>query len=233
MAKIDWNPKNTKIINLGLGLSDWEDPDDPIGHRDTVLHKFFKKSGVPDKNNLHLRDEKGDYDQLMEILPDFIADSNEDSFLIFYYAGHGGLVEDSELDYDLEFCHPSENSFTFADLIDIIENNFEGWNVLFMIDCCYSGNIARFASESDSDYNYAGLTSSMSSETSTGAWTFTDCVLAALNGKAKIDADKDGDISLKELAAYIKSQMKEVDNQKSDFGFSENFDPEMRLAILK
>lgn len=232
MANRDWTPENTKVIILGLGLEDWDDPSDPIGHRDAVLHKFFKKSGIPDKNNVHFRNEEGDRDTMLEFLPDFLADSTEDSLLIFYYAGHGEEPEESDYDYDLSFCHPSENSLTMGDVVDAIEENFEGWSVLFIVDCCQSGNVARFAATADSDYYYAGLTSALATESSTGAWTFTDCLLEALTGKAHIDQDEDGSISLEELAKYAKEQMKEVENQRSDFGYSEGFDIEMRLAVV-
>jgi len=235
MEKRDWKPKNTKVIVLGLGLEDWDNPDDAIGHRDEVLHKFFKKCGVPAKNNIHIRNEKGDYDSMVAFLPDFLAESDEETLFIFYYAGHGDVVADSEQEYDLQFCHPSEDaeSLTLTDLIEAIEENFEGTNVLLMADCCCSGNIARFAATTESEYAYAGLTSSLASKSSTGNWTFTDCILEALQGINHIDADENGTISLQELADYVKVQMKEVENQKADFGFGEYFDCHMRLGTSK
>jgi len=231
----DWTPQNVRVVVLGLGLSDWDDPSDPIGHRDAVLYKFFRQCGVGPDHILHIRDEGGDRDSLMDTLPDFLADSDEDTLFIFYYAGHGEYPEDSEwdYDYDLSFCHPSENSFTLADLVGIIEENFNGYNVLMIADCCQSGNIARFAAEADSEYYYAGLTSALADNSSTGSWTFTDCLLEALTGNAEIDLNEDGTISLKELAKYAKSQMKDIENQKSDFGFTDGFEAEMSLAIAQ
>jgi len=233
MAKTDWNPKNTKVLILGLGLSDWADPDDPIGDRDFVLHQFFNKVGVPSESNIHFRDEEGDYDSLMEFLPDFLADSDEETLFIFYYAGHGGQLDESDYEYDVMFCHPEKDSLTLGYLIDTIESNFNGYNVLLLADCCYSGNIARFAATTESEYYYAGLSSALSTITSTGAWTFSDCFLSALHGEGQVDRDGNGYITLQELADYVKEQMKEVDDQKSDFGFSEGFDVEMRLAVAK
>ena len=230
--KKDWNPKNTKVLILGLGLSEWDDPEDEIGHRDLVLHEFFKECGVPNKNNIHIRDDAGDSESLIDFLPDFLADSDEDTLFIFYYSGHGDLIEESELDYDLCFCHPTEESFTLSDLVDAIEENFEGYDILLMADCCYSGNISRFAETVESEYNYAALASSLCTKSSTGEWTFTDCILEALKGEAQIDFDENGTISLQELADYVKEQMKEIEEQKSDFGYSEEFDVEMRLAIV-
>ena len=209
--KKDWNPKNTKVLVLGLGLSEWDDPEDEIGHRDLVLHEFFKECGVPNKNNIHIRDDAGDSESLIDFLPDFLADSDEDTLFIFYYSGHGDLIED---------------------LVDAIEENFEGYDILLMADCCYSGNISRFAETVESEYNYAALASSLCTKSSTGEWTFTDCILEALKGEAQIDFDENGTISLQELADYVKEQMKEIEEQKSDFGYSEEFDVEMRLAIV-
>lgn len=235
MTQRNWNPQNTKVFVLGLGLEHWDDPSDPIGHRDTILHQFFKNNGIPDNQNVHFRNKGGDRESILEFLPTFLQDSTEDTFFIFYYAGHGGEVEDSENEYDLYFCHPSEylQSFTLKDLVEIIEGNFNGYNVLMIADCCYSGNLARFAKTAQTEYYYAALASALADEESTGAWTFTDCLLEALNGNAELDRDKDGTISLAELAKYIRKQMQEVDNQKSDFGHGENFDPAMRLATIQ
>ncbi len=233
MPKKDWNPRNTKVLILGLGLSDWDDPEDTIGHRDTVLHDFFKKAGVPDAQNIHFRDEEGDRDSLLAFLPDFLADSDEDTLFIFHYSGHGDLVEDTELAYDVCFCHPEADSLTLQDLYEAIEDNYNGYHVLLMADCCYSGNIARFAATIDSEYYYAGLTSALSDKTSTGAWTFTDCIIEAFRGNATLDTDENSTISLRELAQYAKQQMREQESQKSDFGHSDSFDIELSLAVVR
>jgi uncharacterized caspase-like protein len=234
MAKKDWNPESTKVLVLGLGLEDWEDPEDSIGHRDIILHNFFKKQGVPDANNVHFGNENGDRDSLLEFLPDFLSDSDENTFFIFYYAGHGDLVEDD--DSDMYFCHPDEencDSLTFSELIEVIEEYFNGNNVLFLADCCFSGVIADYVREEDTDYNYAALTSALSDKTSTGAWTFTDCVLEGLRGKALLDKDENNLISLEEIAKYVKYKMAKEENQKADFGYTEEFDTEMALAVAK
>jgi Caspase domain len=233
MAKKDWNPNNTKVLILGLGLSDWDDPEDPVGHRDAVLHTFFKKAGIPDAQNVHFRDDEGDRDSLLAFLPDFLADSDEDTLFIFHYSGHGDVVADTSLEYDLYFCHPESDSLTLQDLYESIEDNFNGYHVLLMADCCHSGNIARFAATIDSEYYYAGLASALAENTSTGAWTFTDCILEAFRGNAMLDTDENNTISLRELAQYAKQEMREQESQKSDFGHSCDFDIGLRLAIVK
>ncbi len=212
-------PQNLKIFSLGLGLEEWENPNDPIGHRDAVLHSFFKNQGVPDSQNLLIRNEKGSNAEIHQFLPAFLADSDENSFFIFYYAGHGGYLKRG----DLKFCHPTEESFTFWELTQIIEENFKGQYVFFLADCCNSGNMVRYCERYEGKYCLASLTSSTYNNTSTNAWTFTDSLLDMFFGKKIFPNQKENLVNLKQLTKHAKEEMLEKHNQKIDFGHSNNF----------
>lgn len=230
MAKKDWSPANTLVLILGLGLNDWADEDDPSWRRHATLARFFKKAGVPADQVLLWEDDDGDTEKLRENLPTFLQNSDENTMFIFYYAGHGSKEEDD----DFYFCHPTaEEWVSRAELFQIIEDNFNGYQVLLMADCCYSGALAREVESRETEYYYAALTSATDDITSTGNWTFTDCILSALRGDASIDADNDGTISFQELADHIVKQMRDVEKQPADFQVNDGFDASFRLAVVK
>lgn len=230
-----WKPKNTRVFILALGLAEWENPQDPIGHRDAVLYDFFRLAGVPKKHILHLRDAGGDSESIYKVLPDFLADSDEKTDFFFYYAGHGLSAQNDYYPHDLCFVHPDPEvySFTLSDLVNVIEENFNGYRALLFADCCHSGRIARFAAESASEYHYAGLASTSADELSTENWTFTDCLLEGLRGMAHTDIDADGAVSWLDLAKYVQTQMLLLENQSVDFGFGVGFDAQTSLALVK
>ena len=74
------------------------------------------------------------------------------------------------------------------------------------------------------------MTSSLSSEESTGNWTFTECLLDALRGAGVADVDRDGVVRLRDLAGYAESRMAFEEEQLSSNGFAAGFDPGLVLA---
>jgi len=95
----------------------------------------------------------------------------------------------------------------------LFERAFKGKRAILTADCCYSGGLALEALFRAGRISYAAVTSSQSGAESTGAWTFTDCLISALDGELGIDADGDGSISLEELAGYIERAMTRIDGQ--------------------
>jgi hypothetical protein len=230
MAKRDWSPANTLVLVLGLGLGDWADDANPDWRRHATLAEFFTRAGVPGDQLLFWEDEAGHPDRFREALPTFLQNSDEETMFIFYYAGHGSHDEGD----DFYFCHPdTEDWVSRAELFTIVEENFNGWQVLLMADCCYSGSLAREIEGRETEYGYAALTSSTSDIESTGNWTFTDCVLAALRGESAIDADSNGAISFQELADHVVARMRDVEEQPADYQVNDGFDPSFRLALVK
>lgn len=225
-------PENLKVLILGLGLEEWKNPDDKVGNRDVILHEYFKKIGVKNKNNILIGNEKGTRKNLNTFVHDFLCESNEDSIFIFYYAGHG-VKEGKE---NLHFCHldSKKKSYTFEDFIETIASAFEGKNVIFMADCCHSGVLSRFCKNQDNEFDFgmAGLASAQHNRKSTETWAFTDAMLEVLQGKTNWHDTKDNSISFEKLTKYVRQQMREKEHQKIDVGFSKNFDKKIKFPIL-
>ncbi len=233
MARTDWNPDNTHVLILGLGLSDWAEPDNPGWRRHRTLAQMFERVGVP-AEQIHLwEDDKGTAKSIKRKLPRMLEAMGESAQFVFYYAGHGDVDPDEEDEF--YFCHPTEDDDWLygSELLDMVDEHFEGERAVFFLDCCFSGWIARAVEEYDSDGEYAALTSSTSDVESTGNWTFTDCLIAALRGERGIDANRDGTITFAELARHVTSQMREVDNQPADFGHTSAFDGSFRWALAR
>jgi uncharacterized caspase-like protein len=229
MSQRDWKPAHTYVLVLGLGLADWADPDDPSWERHRTIAEFFRDAGVPEEQVLFWEDDDGEPETMREKLPEFLANTSEESLFFFYYAGHGGLDEENEDSF--YFVHPtSEDAIYGYELFDMIEENFYGSQAVLLADCCYSGALVELAQEREGDVSYGALTSATSQITSTGNWTFSDCLLEGLHGSRKIDEDGDGSVTFQELSEYVMRRMKKDEKQAAEYGESGDFDPSFRLA---
>lgn len=233
MAKKDWDPENTYVLVLGLGLDEWADEDDPSWRRHASVARVFRKAGVPDEQVLFWEDRDGEPERMRKQLPKFLADTDEDSTFFFYYAGHGALDEESEDDF--YFCHPTveDDAIYGYELFDMIEEHFWGTQAIIWADCCYSGSLVEIALERDGDVSYGALTSATSDVESTGNWTFTDCLLAGLRGSSHVDGDEDGTIEFQELCDYVLETMEAEEDQPASYGETDDFDASFRLAIVR
>lgn len=233
MAKQDWKPAKTHVVILGLGLAEWAEPENPTWQRHKTLADAFRQAGVPHTQVHFWEDDEGTSKNIKRRLPDILANMDEDGLFVFYYAGHGDIDADEENEF--YFCHPTEDDDWLygSELVDMVDEHFNGAKAVFFIDCCYSGWLARYVADLETEGEYAALTSSTGDIESTGNWTFSDCLLAALRGERGIDKNSDGSISFKELARHVTHQMRTVDNQPADYGHTEGFEPSFRLAIVR
>ena len=71
---------------------------------------------------------------------------------------------------------------------------------------------------------------SLSTAISTAEWTFTDCLIAGLEGHLAGDGDGDGELRLSELAAWTERRMAAIDGQLSSFVTTNGFKPEFVLG---
>ncbi|MES1213206.1 MAG: agenet domain-containing protein, partial [Singulisphaera sp.] len=118
------------------------------------------------------------------------------------------------------------------EIIDTIEARFDGDRVLLLADCCHSGALYdEVRSRRETEIAYAVFTSSYSHNTSTGNWTYSDCLLAALDGDPRVDLDNSGTINLRELAHYGELELAFVEGQKSMFLATREFPSRTRLAV--
>mgnify|MGYP003323996043 CR=1 FL=1 len=100
----------------------------------------------------------------------------------------------------------------------MVHNKFNGKLAVFLGDCCHSGGM-RLAVEKLGERNVPSfsLTSATKAKTSTGNWTFTQCVLDAFSGLPLMDTDRDGSITLGELNTEVSNAMLHIEKQQSDF----------------
>jgi hypothetical protein len=233
MPKKDWNPAHAHVVILGLGLDEWADPDDPSWKRHETLAALFRKAGVPESQVHFWLDDEGAGAKMKKRLPKILSNMEEDGVFVFYYAGHGDL--DPEWENELYFCHPDGNDDVLygSELIDFLEEHFEGERAVIFADCCHSGWLARAVAALDTEAEYVALTSSTADVTSTGNWTFTDCLISALRGENGIDFDENGAITFHELARHVREQMQKVDRQPADFAHTSAFDPGFRIAVVR
>ncbi|MFO0559926.1 MAG: caspase family protein [Polyangiales bacterium] len=233
MARTDWNPSNTHVIILGLGLSDWAEEDNPDWRRHRTLAEVFQRAGVP-ASQVHVwEDREGTSKNIKRRLPSMLEDVDEESLFVFYYAGHGDV--DPDWDNEFYFCHPTEDDDWLygSELLDMVDEHFNGARAVFFLDCCFSGWIARAVESYETEGEWAAITSSTSDHESTGNWTFTDCLIAALQGENGIDSNRDGTITFEELSRHVRKQMREVDGQPADMGRTNAFDGGFRWALAR
>jgi hypothetical protein len=77
---------------------------------------------------------------------------------------------------------------------------------------------------------YGAITSSLACTISTGAWTFTECLIAGLRGAIPLDADGNGLVTFAELAHFAEREMAFNDGQLSTFVTANGFDAGLVLA---
>jgi hypothetical protein len=98
---------------------------------------------------------------------------------------------------------------------------------LLLADCCYSGGLIDELKRRKTKLSYACVTSAYSHNTSTGEWTFTQSLYQGLQGDTKVDKDGDRIVSLSDFSKYAELEMALIEEQKSMFYTTNNFNPQM------
>ena len=234
---LDWQPQKTWVFVVGV-LS-WKHSDTfgsfPVkNRRDNNLVEFFKERGVPDSQIVYLKDRQATQARIDSAFTEQLNKLHPDDLLIVYYAGHGTKSDNGNDVYLASY--------------DAGDDEVEGWSVnsipgkingskcsrvLWLIDCCYSGQAGLAITKQSNGPAYAAVTSSAASESSTEHWTFTEALLDALRGASYVDLNHDGTITLAEFAAHVEADMNAAEEQRSTFEHTKAFDPEMALASAK
>ncbi|AFZ26056.1 hypothetical protein Cylst_3944 [Cylindrospermum stagnale PCC 7417] len=233
----DWDAQKTWVF--AVGILEWKNsdvfasfPDAVPGRFDEKLVNFFRSQGVPDEQIIYLQDQEATIEQIQQ-LPDFLSNTSEDDLLIFYFAGHGDWDSDTNTHYFINYdanAEDRDNYWSVSSIFDDIESNFYGSKALLLADCCYSGALIDEVKNRDSEISYACVSSAYSHNSSTGNWTFTESLYKGLLGDPVVDLDGDRIITLYDFSRYAELEMAFIEEQKSMFITTNDFDPQMQLA---
>ncbi len=236
--EVDWNPEKTHVFAVGLLQWQREDiwPSFPacmVNRRDEQLVERFRAAGVPDDQITYLQDTHATKANIQREFKRALDETAEGDLLIFYFCGHGSRDPDTNqtwfANYDAGDAYSS--AWGVHEIVDAIEAGFDGDRVLLLADCCHSGALYdEVRSRRETEIAYAVFTSSYAHNTSTGNWTYSDCLLAALDGDPRVDLDGNGTINLQELAHYGELELAFAEGQKSMFLATKEFPRRTRIA---
>jgi Caspase domain/Agenet domain len=236
--ELGWQPEKTWIFVVGP--LNWKHRDMfgsfPVkNRRDAALVDFFKQSGVPETQIVYLQDKQATQQRIDSAFTAELKKLRSDDLLIVYYCGHGSKSEDGNDVYLASYDAGDDGvlGWSINSIPEKITSESRCARVLWLLDCCYSGQAALALTTQKGRPAYACVTSSSASESSTEHWTFSDALLDTLRGAAYVDLNHDGSVTLAEFAAHISADMNLAEEQLSTFATTEGFDGEMILSHAK
>lgn len=214
------DPGKTRV--LVVGILNWKDSSISSfatkDRRDRELHDLFENLGVPPDQTELLLDGDATLENIRKRLVALAAQSKEGDTLVFYYAGHGAIVDETIylLNYDYKGGKAAETGLSIPLLTGWLKKHFKGSRLLLFGDCCHSGGLAHVARDvaKSPRVRAASLTSAEDSNISTGNWTFTLTLLDGLRGAPITDANADGNVTLGEMADEVRDAMKFRERQR-------------------
>jgi len=226
------SPEKTHVVIAGV--LNFEDPDIisfPVEKRkDRELDNVFDSIGVPIDNRRLLLDADATEKGIHEALLKTVKASKPGDTLFFYYAGHGSISTGKLIMVSFDADKKAgRRGFSINNLENVIATHWKGDKVILMGDFCYSGHFADVATRlRRKGIQVISLTSASQTNQSTGSWSFTQTLIDGLRGRAIYDLDKNGVISLGELAENVSQVMRVREAQKSGFFAPEGF---LELAV--
>lgn len=234
---LGWQPDRTWVF--AVGTLEWQDSDSfasfPKEHRrDAALVKAFRAAGVPPEQITYLQDRQATTARIQRELEQLLPRAQSGDMLVLYYCGHGDRADDGAAYFaSYNAGVDSDPGWVVDTIAATVARHFGGARALLLADCCCSGSLADAIARHAGPVAFACLASSLANETSTGNWTFTEGLVAGVRGQAFVDADSDGAITLRELAAQIAEDMAFAEEQLSTFATAGAFDGDMVLASAR
>jgi hypothetical protein len=232
-----WQPQKTWVFVVGV-LS-WKHSEMfgsfPVkNRRDKALVDFFQESGVPESQIIYLKDTQATQQRIDSAFTEQVKKLGPDDLFIVYYAGHGTKSDDGNDVYLASYDAGDDDVDGWS--VNSIPGKINGSKcsrVLWLIDCCYSGQAGLAITKQSKGPAYAAVTSSAASESSTEHWTFTEALLDALRGVSYVDLNHDGAVTLSEFATHVEADMNAAEEQRSTFAHTKGFDSEMVMSRAK
>lgn len=237
IGDLGWSAGTTRM--LVVGVLKWKSTDlesfSTKNRRDRKLVNFFLKAGVPQEKICYLANQNATLQGVMAAVKEQAAAAGPGETLIFYYCGHGWLDDDNKYGYlaNYDAGDTNESWLSVNEIVQQLRKNFKGDQLIVLADCCCSGALAEAMKAANPSFKYAVLTSAVASQTSTENWTFSQALLDTLNGHSFADSNKDGAVTFAELGAYIKHEMKQLEEQDATFDSGGGFDRNFVVANVK
>lgn len=233
----EWRPETTSVLSVSLVR--WPraaelEPFETDGRQDHALLDALRARGVPPARVLALHDSQATRPGVTRALAKVCATGARGDTLIVYLQAHGikddGAVALATWDVDQE--RPLETGLPIADVARTIAARWRGDTVFLLGDFCYSGALAEAARTLNATgrMRAVALAASAPSDTSTGRWTFTETIVRALRGDALCDGDRDGAITVGEVAARVQQVMKHREEQLAGIELDTRAPVELVLA---
>lgn len=227
-----WQPARTWVFAVGViqfddpKLTSWPDK----GRVDEKMIAAFRQSGVPEKQTVFLKNQEATKARTMAKLGELLKQTGPGDTLFFYYAGHGGRDYSDPKRAHTFTPYDTGTKWTVGSVVGLIAREFRGSCAILTADCCHSGSLGVEIARHTGRIGFATLTSAQATSTSTGNWTFTQCLVDMLNGHPAMDANHDGAITFPEAAAYTDAEMAFAEEQRADHRVAGPFPNNLLIA---
>ncbi len=184
--------------------------------RDVRLALAYQRLGVPPEHVTLLLDREATRNGIHDAFMTILGKCRPGDTLVLYYAGHGYRDEADRTFWMVPYDgYDVDTLWGLRGIERDVNRLFKGSRVFLSADCCHSGAMRLAARRNVSNIGFYALSSSTARLSSTGNWTFTDCLLDALSGDPRCDANGDGVISLAEMSGQVEKDMQFAENQKA------------------
>lgn len=206
------------------GVVHWNDPDlpdfSPRRRQDKALFEALGKRGVPASQRVLLLDRAATRDGILAAIRKQVHAAPPGATFLFFFSGHG-LYEDRQFvlaTAETRLDHLDTTGLGLGPLVGAYAGRTSKDRVLLTSDACYSGHLGAAAwSLTSMGVPAAALAAAPDKGTSTENWTFTAVLMDALAGAPFVDGNRDGQVTLGELAGELRDVMKHREGQPVGF----------------
>jgi len=152
-----FNPNKTYAIIIGISdynsklISNLQNASSDAN----LLYDYLTNSGGYNSDNLYLfKNEDVTVSNIQNAYSEITDKMDDDSLLLFFFSGHGASKNDRFYLPLYGYEADDENTFFMDDEIVKLFHHVNAKRVLFLFDCCNSGDLAR----KDEDENDSGIT---------------------------------------------------------------------------
>src|ERR1019366_9162860 len=231
---IRWQPQKTWVFVVGT--LEWKDSEafasfPKANRRDAQLVRCFRQKGVSAGHIVYLADKQATTSRAQAALDRMLAQTAPGDLLFFYFTGHGYQSEDGKKTFFATYDASDDRAGWNVDaIVGTIARRFRGDRVILAADCCYSGALVDRVRRLRGRQSFACFASSTSKDSSTANWTFTEMLLAGLQGRSFADLNGDRRVTLGEIARSVHDDMRFAEDQTSASIFTGTFNAETLVA---